>query len=243
MRSLLLVAGDDPARLAAALSSAAHAVVVDLGVAAERREAARANAVRALADEARHPDGPSLIVRVNPLDSGETDADLDAIMPGAPFAVMLPKVRGGASVQQLAMKLALREALNGLDDGATAIIASIDDAAGLLAAAGLRDASARLAAVAWDAEAIAAEVGTQQARDGAGGFTAPLGTARDLVLIAAAAAGVAAIDTGFSRPGSDALGPEATGARRAGFAAKIARDPAEAAIVNAAFAAAPDGVN
>ena len=236
MRSLLVIPGDDEARLAAALASAAHAVVVDLAVAAGRRDAARSNAARVLIAAAGRPDAPALIVRVHPLDSGETDRDLDAIMPAAPFAVILPGTRGAASVQQLSAKLAVREALSAIEEGATGIVAVIDTAEGLLAAAHLRGSSARVIGLAWDAEALAAEVGAE-ARDGDGAFAAPLQTARDLTCFAAAAAGVAAIDTAFSEAGEgERLRAEADDARRAGFAAKLAVDPVQAAIINAAFA-------
>ena len=237
MRSLIIAPGDDEAKLAAALASEADAVVVDLDVAAEGRAAARGYAARALAEAAR-ADGPALIVRVSPLDSGETDGDLDAIAPMLPFAVMLPKARGAAHVQQLSAKLALREALNGLEDGATAIVALIDTAAGLTAAVSLSDASARLVALAWDAEALARGIGAEASRDGEGALIAPLRTARDMTLIAAAAAGVGAIDSAFLAPrDGDALAAEAAAARRIGFVAKLALDPAQAATINQAFGA------
>ena len=237
MRSLILTPGDDRARLTAALASQAHAVVIDLDLAADRREPARANAARALIEERRHPEALDLIVRLSSLDSGETDRDLDAIMAAAPFAVMLPRTRGASDVQQLSSKLALHEALNALDDGATAIVASIDTAEGLLAAASLRGASARLIGLAWDAAALSAEVGAEASRDEGGALVAPLQTARDLVLLAAAAARISAIDTAFAGdPDTAGLFAEADAARGSGFVAKLALDPAQAAIINAAFA-------
>jgi citrate lyase subunit beta/citryl-CoA lyase len=242
MRSLLLTPGDDGAKLAAALESEAHAVVVDLDVAAERREEARKNAARILVEEARRADAPALIVRLSPLDSGETDRDLDAIMATAPFAVMLPRTRGAADVQRLSSKLALREALNALEDGATAIVVSVDTAEGLVAAASLRGSSRRLVAVAWDAEALSADIAAHASRDGEGALLAPLRTARDMSLFAAAAAGVSAIDAAFALQGRDeTLRGEAQSARQSGFAAKLALDPAQAAIVNEAFAGANMG--
>ncbi len=237
MRSLLIAASDDEPRLAAALLSEADAVVVDLAVAAERREAARKNAGRTLVDAAARPGGPLLIARLSPLDSGETDADLDAIGLSLPFAVMLPKTYGAPSVQQLSAKLALREALNAAEDGATRIVALIDTAEGLFAADSLRGSSARLVALAWDAEALAAAIGAEGPRDGGGALIAPLRTARDMTLFAAAAARVSAVDCPFVSPcGADALRAEAVAAHRLGFVAKLALDPAHAAVVNDAFA-------
>jgi citrate lyase subunit beta/citryl-CoA lyase len=236
MRSLILTPGDDTARLRVALASEADAVLIDLGVVVDRREAARENAARALVEETKRSNGPALIVRLSPLDSGETDRDLDAVMSAAPFAVMLPKTRGAADVQEMSSKLALHEALNALEDGATAIIASIDTVEGLLAAASLRGSSARLIGLAWDAEALSAEVGAEASHDGEGGLAAPLQTARNLTLFAAAAAGVNAIDAAFaSGPDAARLLAETSAAGRAGFIAKLALDPAQAAIINEAF--------
>jgi citrate lyase subunit beta/citryl-CoA lyase len=236
MRSLLLTPGDDEAKLAEALASAAHAVVVDLDVAANRRDAARANVARALADVRAPSEAPALIVRVSSLDSGETDRDLDAIMAAGPFAVMLPRTRGAASVQRLSTKLAVREALNAIEDGATAILAAIDTAEGVLAAASLRGSSARLIGLAWDAAALAAEVGAEATRDGGGALVAPLLTARHMTLFAAAAAGVGAIDTAFAAPwDGEALRAEAVAACRAGFVAKLATDAGQPASINEVF--------
>ena len=242
MRSLLLTPGDDTARLTAALASEAHAVVIDLDLAADRRERARANATRALVETSNQPDGPNLIVRLSSLDSNETDRDLDAIMAAAPFAVLLPRTRGAPDVQQLSSKLALREALNALEDGATAIVASIDTAEGLLTAARLRGSSARLIGLAWDAEALSAEVGATASRNGDGTLAAPLSTARDLILLTAAAARISAIDSLFAAERDPAgLHADADFARCSGFAAKLAFDPAQAAIINAAFARGKPG--
>jgi citrate lyase subunit beta / citryl-CoA lyase len=236
MRSLIIVPGDDEARLAAALASEADAIVIDLDVA--RRDEARANAARFLREAASRSAPPAAMARVAPLLSGETDSDLDAIIAAAPCAVLLPKARGRASVQQLSVKLALREALCGLEHGATGIVAIVDAAAALLGLASLCGASARLIGVGWDAEALRTEVGAETARDGGGAFAGPFRLAREMTLLAAAAAGAAAIDTAFADARDDAdAKAEALAARRAGFVAKFAIDPAQAKIINAAFAA------
>jgi citrate lyase subunit beta/citryl-CoA lyase len=237
MRSLLIAPGDDEAKLAAALASEADAIVIDLDVAG--REKARANAPRFLQEAALRRDGPAPMARVGPLSGDETDRDLDAVIAAAPCALLLPKARRGACVQQLSVKLALREALCGIDDGATGIIATVDTAEALLGLAGFRGATARLIGLAWDAEALRVCVGAETARGAGSAYVGPLRLARDLTLVAAAAAGVAAIDTAFAGLGNgEGLRAEAHAARRDGFAAKLAFDPAQAKIINAAFAAA-----
>ena len=100
-------------------------------------------------------------------------------------------------MQQLSVKLALREALCGLDDGATGIIAAVDTAEALLGLANFRGASARLIGLSWDAESLRVDIGAETALDATGAYVGAFRLAREMTLIAAAAAGVAAIDTAF----------------------------------------------
>jgi citrate lyase subunit beta / citryl-CoA lyase len=181
--------------------------------------------------------GPRLIVRVNPLDSGETDADLDAAMAHAPDAILLPSSLGAASVHELSAKLALREADFALADGATRIIAVVGTAQALFGMGSYRGSSARLAGIGWSAESLRADLGAETDRDPSGQYSGPYRLARDLTLIAAASAGVAAIDAAFPNVRDrDGLRAEALAARRDGFAGKMAIDPVQAEIINDVFA-------
>ena len=148
MRSLLFVPGDDAKKLAKALASEADALIVDLedSVAATAKPAARATTAAFLAGARARAKRPLLYVRVNGLASGLVAADLDAVMGHAPDGIVLPKSRHGADVQQLAAKLAVREAEHTLADGATHIIAiATESAQAMFGLASYRGASARLA--------------------------------------------------------------------------------------------------
>ena len=236
MRSLLIAPADEQ-RLAEALESGADAVIVDLAQAAPaERAAARAAAARFLKEARGRGGGPALIVRINPLDSGETDADLDAVMAGAPDAILLPGSLGAASVQQLSAKLAVREAEFALADGATRIIAVADTAQSLFHMGSYRGASARLIGVAWSAEALRADIGAETDRDRLGGYLGAYRLARELTLLAATSARVAAIDAAFPNIRDlDGLRAEALAARRDGFTGKIALDPAQVGVINDVF--------
>ena len=173
---------------------------------------------------------------MDPLNSGETDSDLDAVMAHAPDAILLPGSSGAASVQQLSAKLAVREAEFALADGATRIIAVVDTAQALFGMGSYRGSSARLAAIAWSAESLRADIGAETDRDPSGAYAGPWRLARDLTRLAAAAAGVAAIDAAFADVSDpDGLRAEALAARRLGFAGKMAIDPAQAAVINEVF--------
>ncbi len=224
MFSPLLVFCGDPEAVAAAMMSGADALVLDLGAAdvpgdrAARRGAALELLLRIRAGgDAAHA-GPAgrrtTIVRVAPLSSGLLHADLDVAMAGAPDAVLLPGTVGARDLQHLAAKLAVGEAEHGLAAGRTRILAiAADTPAGVLALASLPGATPRLMALGWDAAALAAALGV-------GPDAAPLRTARDLLLIAAAAAGVPALDCGHAGD-EPADAPDA--ARRDGFAGRLAR--------------------
>src|SRR5215831_1284886 len=124
MRSLLFVPADSPDKLGKALGCGADALILDLedSVAPERKEAARAGAAAFLAQTLPLHGRPRLIVRVNGLGTGLIDADLDAVAPACPDAIILPKAEGGASVVHADAKLCAREALSGLAEGAIAIV-------------------------------------------------------------------------------------------------------------------------
>jgi citrate lyase subunit beta/citryl-CoA lyase len=242
MRSLLIAPADEQ-RLAEALQSGADAVLVDLAQAAPAtRAGARAAATHFLKEARGKRGGPALIVRTHALDSGEVDSDLDAIMAGAPDAILLPKSLGAASVQQLSAKLAVREAKFSLEDGATRIIAVADTAQSLFSMGSYRGSSARLAGIAWSAEALRANIGAEADRDGLGGYFGPYRLARELTLLAATAAGVAAIDAVFPDARDlEGLRAETLAARRDGFAGKLAIDAARAGAINEIFGSRSKG--
>jgi citrate lyase subunit beta / citryl-CoA lyase len=236
MRSLLIAPADDE-RLAEVLKSGADAIVIDLArISPAEREAARALAGRFLKATRGRGAGPKRIVGLSPLDSGDTDSDLDAVMAHAPDAILLPGSLGAASVQQLSAKLAVREADFALGDGATRIIAVADTARALFGMGSYRGASARLMAIAWSAESLRSDIGAETDRDDHGAYAGPYRLARDLTLLAAASAGVAAIDTVFTgRHDKERLRAEALAARRDGFAGKMAIDAAQADVINDVF--------
>jgi citrate lyase subunit beta/citryl-CoA lyase len=243
MRSLLFVPGDSPRKLAKGLESGADALILDLedSVAGDRKAEARATALAFLKDAGKADKRPRLLVRVNSLETGLTDADLDAVVAGRPDAILLPKAEGGPSVIHLDAKLAAREALAGLPDGAIGIMAiATETAAALFAAGTYVGASPRLSALTWGAEDLSADIGAETNRDADGSFTGPFRLARSLCVAAAAAAKVAALDTVFiDFRNADGLRREAEEARRDGFVGKLAIHPGQVAVINEVFTPAP----
>lgn len=246
MRSLLFVPGDSAKKLDKGMASGADALIVDLedSIAAERKAEARASALAFLQQAQGAANRPRLLVRVNGLETGLTDDDLDAVIPGRPDAIMLPKANGGASVIHLDAKLALREAVNGLNDNAIGIVAiATETAAALFLAGSYAGASPRLSGLTWGAEDLSAELGAEANRDQDGNFLDPYRLARSLCLAGAASAAVQAIDTVYVDFRDEAgLRRETQEARRDGFSGKLAIHPSQVAVINEIFTPTPAAI-
>ncbi|MBB4301683.1 citrate lyase subunit beta/citryl-CoA lyase [Rhodobium orientis] len=239
MRSLLFVPGDSPRKLEKALGSGADVLLLDLedSVALSAKEGARKTVADFLTAHLGDADRPLLYVRVNALDTGLTDADLDAVMASTPDGIMLPKAISGRDVSHLDAKLAVREATFGTEDGATRIVVvATETAASLFHMGTYRQCSQRLAGLTWGAEDLSADIGAAANRDGTGAYLEPFRLARSLALFAAVAAEVPPIDTVFTAfRDTEGLEAECRAAARDGFTGKMAIHPAQVPVINAVF--------
>jgi citrate lyase subunit beta/citryl-CoA lyase len=246
MRSLLFVPGDSPKKQQKGLESGADALILDLedSVALGAKPQARSITLAFLKAAHALAKRPRLIVRVNALSTGLTDADLDVIMEGAPDAIMLPKSEGGVDAGQLAAKIAVREAESDLPDGATKIIPiATETGKGIFGLGSYAGATHRLAALTWGAEDLSADLGAETNRLEDGFYADPYRLARSLTLFAASAAQVDAIDTVFTSFRDDeGFRAECLAARRDGFTGKMAIHPAQVAAANEIFAPSPEAL-
>jgi len=237
MRSLLFVPADSDRKLAKAPSSGADVLILDLedAVAGASKAAARERAAEYIA--ARSAGGIPLHVRVNGISSGNLEADLDAIVPARPDAILLPKAESGSDIMLLSAMIAAREAKAGIDDGAIEINAIATETAGAIFGFGsYKGASRRLTALAWSSEDLTVALGAEANRDAAGGFTDTFRLARALCLYGAANAGVTPIDRVFPNfRDRDDLRAECLAARRDGYTAKLAIHPDQVAVINEVF--------
>jgi len=234
-RSFLFVPADSERKLAKGLDSGADALILDLedSVAAANRPTARKLAREFL--DAHRPDRVGRWVRVNPLASGLALDDLVATVGGRPDGILLPKCVPD-DVRTLDHYLAALETAAGAPPGAIRIIAiATETPEAVFALGNYRGASARLEGITWGAEDLAACLGANN-RTIDGAYDGPYQLARSLCLLAAGAAGVAAIDTiytDFRDPVG--LAAECGAAKRSGFTAKMAIHPAQLAAINDAF--------
>ena len=240
MRSLLFVPADSERKLARAPQSAADALILDLedSVAPANRPAARRLA-RGFLETSGSAEFQRW-VRINPLAGGAALDDLAAVVPGRPEGILLPKCVPD-DLCTLDHYLAAFETAAGAPAGRIRVIAiATETPAALFAIGNYAGVSARLFGITWGAEDLAACIGGHNRRADEV-YEDVYRLARALCLAAAAAAGVAAIDTIYTDFRDEAgLAAECAAAKRAGFAAKMAIHPAQIAAINDAFTASED---
>lgn len=224
-RSLLFSPGDQPELMRKAPGAEPDVVVFDLedAVAPGAKDAGRAAVADVVTDPGFDPEC-EVCVRVN----AGTDAagtDLDAVLEGSPRidSVMLPKATGAADVEALVGQLEDR----GHD---LPLIALCESAAGVLHAEDIAGADP-VDAIAFGAEDLSADVGARRTAEG----TEVL-YAREHVVLAAAAAGVDAIDTVYTDfEDTDGLRADTEFALDLGYDGKMCIHPAQVSVVNDAF--------
>jgi citrate lyase subunit beta/citryl-CoA lyase len=235
IRSFLFVPADSERKLARGLESGADALILDLedSVAAANRLIARKLARGFL--EAHTSERIARYVRINPLASGLALDDLAATIAGRPDGILLPKCVPD-DVCTLDHYLSAFEAAAGDPIGAIRIVAiATETPQAVFALGNYAGASARLEAITWGAEDLSACIGgNNRTLDGA--YDGPYQLARSLCLLAAAAAGVAALDTIYTDFRDEGgLKAECAAARRSGFTGKMAIHPAQLAAINEVF--------
>ena len=239
VRSWLFVPGDSARKIERALQGEADALILDWedAVAPAAKAAARATTVAALATA--RPPATRCWIRVNALASPWFAEDLAALPAGAVAGVVLPKACGPADVERLGRALATVEGRADVAPGSLGIVAiATETAASVLALSDFRRPVPRLAAMLWGGEDLAGDMGVARNRDERGRYRAPFRLARNLTLLAAAAAECSAIDAVcVDFRDSDALSAECAQARADGYTAKAAIHPDQVGPINRAFAA------
>ncbi len=235
MRSLLFVPGSSARMMAKADASGADVVIYDLedAVHPQQKEAARPLVAAALGQP--RAAGLQRYVRVNALDTAWCESDLEVVLPAGPDGIVVPKVTGPQDLERLDALIGRWELpAKARATRIVAVCTETPEATLSLAARSWKHQ--RLAGLLWGGEDLSAAIGATANRDANGHYTAPFALARSLCLLAAHAAGVAAIDAVFTDfRDSEALAREADAARRDGFTAKAAIHPAQVEVINARF--------
>lgn len=235
MRSWLFAPGDSERKMTKASDSAADIVLLDLedSVSPENKPAART----AVADFLKtREDKHRIWVRVNPLRSGEIEADLDAIMGAAPGGLFLPKAEGKADVEALDAMLTIREAEYGIQNRSTHVAALVTETPKAMFHCGDYEGAPRLIAMSWGAEDLSSALGARVQHQADGSYMPMYEMARNLCLLGAVAAGCAPIETVMPEfRDLDELRERALMVRGQGYRGMLAIHPAQVDVINEAF--------
>ena len=219
-RSLLFVPAVRPDRYPKALAIGTDAVCLDLedGVGLSAKDEARAAALALFAERA--PTRAEVSLRINDPKTDLGQRDLEALLRAAvrPDALMLPKVSGVDDIQAV-------EAILGTAGSTFPLIVQIETAQGVAAAIEIGTASTNVSALFFGAIDLSADIGCAVEWDA-------LVYARSRVVLAAAVAGVTALDSPFMDvPALDALRAESRRTRRLGFVGKAAIHPTQVSVI------------
>lgn len=237
MRSFLFVPGDSDRKWDKASTGDADILICDLedAVAPSQKTEARARVARWL-DQADSVN-PGVFVRVNPLDTDMTQADLEAVVKPGLAGIVLPKANSGDDVTAVSQMIAPLEAAAGMESGSVKmLVLCTETPAALFNLGSFTPADPRLIGLTWGAEDLGAALGVLANKDEHGKWTFPFEVARAQCLFAAANAQVSAIET-LHTDFRDAEGLEADcrKARRDGFTGRLAIHPAQVEVINRCF--------
>lgn len=237
LRSLLFVPGDSDKKFARAATTGADVLILDLedAVAPALKDEARAKVAGWLDRAADVP--ARLFVRVNPLESGLTAADLAAVVRPGLAGILVPKANGAHDIATIAALIDPLEAAAGMAPGTVRIaVVSTETPAAMFALGSYTPPHPRLVGLTWGAEDLAAAIGATDNKEADGSWTEPYRVARALCLFAAASAGVAPIDTLYADfRDAEGLERDCRRARRDGFTGRIAIHPDQVETINRCF--------
>lgn len=241
-RSALFVPGNRPERVDKAAATAADLVIIDLEDAVPESEKDTVRPlVREKIDQHRNR---NIMVRVNALDTGRTEADLAGIIGPALHSVMLPKVQAEKDVLHIAELMSAAEEAAGLTCGKVALVALIETALGVehaFAIAKTVSDPPRLATLAFGAADFTLDMGISITKTGE-----ELAFARARIALACRAAGIEPpLDTPYMIDLADrqAFENDAMRGKVLGFGGKLCIHPNQIDFVNQLFSPSEEEIS
>ncbi len=231
-RTMMFVPGNNPAMLKDAGIYGADSIMFDLedAVSLSEKDAARILVFNALTTQ-DYGDA-ELVVRVNVLDTPFFKNDVYAMVKAGVDVIRLPKTESAEMMRQLESVIEEAEKKFSIEVGTTNMMAAIESAKGVLNAPEIAAASDRMIGIALSAEDYTTDMKTHRYPDGA-----ELEFARNMVLHAARAAGIAAFDTVFTNMNdTEGFISETQYIHQLGFDGKSLVNPRQIPLVNQVYA-------
>ena len=230
-RTMMFVPGNNPAMVKDAGIYGADSIMFDLedAVSMAEKYAARDLVYEAL--QTQDYGDAELVVRVNGQDTPYYANDVRAMVKAGIDVVRLPKAEDAEMVKKLDADITAAEKEFGREEGSTMLMAAIESAKGVINAYQIASASDRMMGIALSAEDYTTDMKTHRYPDGA-----ELEFARNMVLHAARAAGVAAFDTVFTNMNdTEGFYRETEYIHQLGFDGKSLVNPRQIPMVNKVY--------
>ncbi|MDR2257556.1 MAG: HpcH/HpaI aldolase/citrate lyase family protein [Treponema sp.] len=230
-RTMLYVPGNNAGMVRDAGIYRADCIMFDLedSVSINEKDSARFLVFQALTSLS-YP-GKELVVRINDPRGQTGKDDLEAIVRTRKAVIRLPKTETADDVIYCASLIESIEKQIGAETGSTRMMAAVESAAGVLNAKEIALASKRLIGIAIGAEDYVTDLKTTRSPEGI-----ELLFGRSMVLLAARAAGIDAIDTVYSDVNNEeGLRKETALIRQLGFDGKSIINPRQIKIVHEVF--------
>jgi citrate lyase subunit beta/citryl-CoA lyase len=192
-RTMLYIPGNNPAMVQNGGAYGADAIVLDLedAVAVNRKIDARV-LVRNIMNFVNFGD-VEVTVRINGLDTEFAIDDLKEIVPQKPDAIRIPKINSADDVKKIDQIITEIEKEHGIKVGSTKIHAMIETAIGVENAFEIATSSKRISALTIGGQDLTADMKVVKTEAGE-----EISYARRRIVMAAKAAGLAAIDTVYA---------------------------------------------
>jgi len=172
------------------------------------------------------------VVRINSLDMGGRD-DVHAMVRAGIQVIRLPKTETAQDVLDTEAVIEEAERQCGREVGSTKMMAAIEGPVGVLNALSIAQSSKRLIGIALGAEDYVTSMKTRRYPER---NSDEIFFARSMIVHAARAVGIAALDTVFSNVNdSDTLRKETEFIKQLGFDGKSVINPRQIAVVNSVF--------
>ena len=237
-RSMMFVPGNNPGMIRDCHIYGSDCIMFDLedSVSINEKDTARFLVYNALT---RLKYGKKeLVVRINSLDSLGVE-DLEAMVRAQPDVIRLPKTETAQDVTDCETEIARIERKIGLPEGKTRMMAAIEGAKGVLNAYEIAKSSNRLIGIALGAEDYVTDLKTTRSADGV-----ELLFARQMIVNAAKAVGIAALDTVYSDVNNEeGFIREAELIKKLGFDGKSIINPRQIAPLHAVFSPSEKDLN
>lgn len=230
-RTMMFVPGNNPAMVKDAGIYGADSIMFDLedAVSLAEKDAARDLVYEAL--KSQDYGEAELVVRINGDDTPFYQNDVRAMVKAGIDVIRLPKTETAEMITSLEEDVLAAEKEFGREEGSTHLMAAIESAKGVLNAPEIAAASDRMIGIALSAEDYTTDMKTHRYPDGA-----ELEFARNMVLHAARAAGIAAFDTVFTNmDDTDGFYRETRYIHQLGFDGKSLVNPRQIAMVNEVY--------